>query len=71
MLTLRAKWFLRDGLSNDKNRKAFMFDVLGLREGQKIEIGEHRHKWRIRHPWSKWSDQEFGSPEEALASLTV
>jgi hypothetical protein len=71
MLTLRAKWFLYDGSPSDKNRKAFMFDVLGLPEGQEIEIGEHRRKWRIRRRWGKWSDKRFGTPEQALASLTV
>ena len=69
MLELRAKWFLRDGMLYDKNRKAIMFDVLGLPEGRKIEIGKNRRRWRIRRPYGKWSDQQFGSAEEALASL--
>ena len=71
MLELRAKWFLYDGSPSDKNRKAFMFDVLGLPEGQEIEIGEMHYKWRIRRRWDKWSDQKFDSPGQALASLTV
>lgn len=71
MLELRAKWFLYDGSPSDKNSKAFMFDVLGLPEGREIEIGEMHYEWRIRRRWGKWSDQRFGSPEEALASLTV
>ena len=71
MLELRAKWFLRDGMLCDKNRKAIMFDVLGLPEGQEIEIGEIRHRWRLRRPYGEWSNQQFGSAEEALTSLTV
>jgi hypothetical protein len=38
MLTLRAKWFLYDGSPSDKNRKAFMFDVLGLPEGKRWRL---------------------------------
>jgi hypothetical protein len=71
MLELKAKLFVRDGMTYMGNTRACMFDVLGLPQGQKIEIGEHRGKWRIRRPWGEWSDQRFGSPEEALASLTV
>jgi len=73
MLELRAKSFLRDGFPYGENSKAVMFDVLGLPEGQKVEIGENHYKWQIRREindgfYSEWSGQ-FGSAEEALASL--
>jgi len=73
MLTKRAKAFLRDGLPYGENRRAFMYDVLGLPEGQKIEIAESHRKWQIRRAangglYGGWSGQ-FGSAEEALASL--
>jgi hypothetical protein len=62
---------LYDGSPSDKNSKAFMIDVRGLPEGQEIEISEHRREWRVRHRWGQWSEQRFGSPEDALASLSV
>ncbi len=71
MLELRAKMFFRDGMTYMKNTRAFMYDVLGLPEGQEIEIGERHYKWQIRRPYGEWSDQKFGSAEEALASLAV
>jgi hypothetical protein len=71
MLELHAKLFFRDGMTYMGNTRVCMYDVLGLPEGQKIEIGEHRRKWRIRRPYGKWSDQQFCSAKEALASLMV
>jgi len=71
MLELKATMWLRDGISYLGNTRAFMFDVIGLSEGQEIQICEHRREWRIRRPFGEWSEQRFGSPEEALASLTV
>ena len=73
MLTKHAKAFLRDGLPYGKNSGAFMYDVLGLPEGQKVEIAETRHRWQIRRatnngPYGEWFGQ-FSSAEEALASL--
>jgi hypothetical protein len=74
MLELRAKSFLRDGFLYGENRKAFIYDVLGLPQGQRVEIAENRYKWQIRRatnggPYGEWSAQQFGSAEEALASL--
>jgi hypothetical protein len=74
MLELHPKSFLRDGQTYGMNRRAYMYDVLGLPEGQKIEIGENRRKWQIRRAtngglYGEWSGQ-FGSAEEALASLS-
>ena len=73
MLTLRENMFLRDGLTFGKNRRAFMFDVLGLPEGQQAQIAERRYRWQIRCAvnggvYGEWSGQ-YGSAEEALASL--
>lgn len=73
MLTLRAKMFLRDGQTYGKNRRAFMFDVLGLPDGKRAEIAERRRKWQIRRVdnevHGEWFGQ-YGSAEEALASLS-
>ena len=73
MLELRAKMFLRDGMFYGQNRRAVMFDILGLPEGQRAEISERRRKWQIRLSTNdglcgEWLGQ-FGSAEEALASL--
>jgi hypothetical protein len=75
MLELHPKWFSRDGLTYGENRRAFMYDVLGLPEGQKIEIGENRCKWQIRRatngePYREWSGKKFSSAQEAFASLS-
>jgi len=73
MLTLEPKAFLRDGLTYGENRRAFLFDVIGLREGQRIQIAEKRRRWQIRRAtdggdYGGWSGR-FGTAEEALASL--
>ncbi len=74
MFTLRAKMLVRDGLTFGENCRAFLFDVLGLPDGQQAQIAERRHMWTISRGvdgvYGEWTGQ-YHSPEEALASLTI